>query len=70
MRINRQSRFGYVVFLVCVGAKKSPDTKHCAAIINDLAYFTYLPCSRQYLVLHLSLKQKNKCIPFILYVVP
>ena len=43
MRLKRKSGFGHVVFLVWVGAIKPPNTKPYAAIIKDLANFSYLP---------------------------
>ena len=58
--MKRQIGFGHVVFLGWVGAIKQPNTKPCAAIINGLARFSYLPCSIRSLALHFSLKRKKR----------
>ena len=69
MRIKRQSGFGHLGFLVRVGAIKLPNAKSCTEILNDLAHFSYIPCSRRSLVLHF-LHTKKKRIPNFWYVFP
>ena len=61
----RQTGFGHRIFLFWVGPINPPTIKSYAAIINDLACFSYLPCSVRPLFLHFSLKWK-KTIPNIL----
>ena len=61
----RQSGFGLRIFLFWVGPINPPTIKSYAAIINDLACFSYLPSSVRPLFLHFSVKWK-KHIPIIL----
>ena len=60
-----QSGFGLSIFLFWVGLINPPTIKSYAAIINDLACFSYLPFSIRPLFLHFSVKWKNY-IPNIL----